>query len=619
MLSFLKKPEEQKKHRHWPLYLVAVFFILADLAVSTYLIFERYYQNKIYPGVAVGQVYLGGKTAEQAKNILESKINDINQNGLKFDFGENEATITPIIASFNGDLAYEVINFDVDDTVAGAMSVGRSAGIPANFQNQLLALLDGWRIPVSFSTDDNQIKKMLADSFGQFAAPPKNAQLFATTTSLFGKKVTAIEISGEKIGYQFDFDAALQRMKDNLKKLDSSPIELSATQGYPDITRADIEPLAEEAQKFIGTSTLTLVYGSKKWPVPAEQFAAWLMADRATDSQVSLDLDENKISDYLEKNAAPQIELPASDARFKIQDGRVVQFSENQNGKIIDTNQTYQNLKNDFFLGGKNKVAIAVATVTSEVAAGETNNLGITEIVGTGQSDFSRSPKNRIHNIEVGAAALNGLLIPPGTEFSTDKSLGEVDAKTGYLPEMTIMGDKTVPQEGGGLCQIGTTMFRAALAAGFPITARQAHSYRVVYYEPAGTDATIYQPWPDLRFINDSPNYILIQSRIVGNILYFDLWGTKDGRVVEETAPTIYNIVKPPPTKYTETLSLPPGQIKCTELAHNGADAFFDYKVTYPDGTIKQKRFSSHYVPWREVCLVGVKTLSATSTPAAAN
>jgi vancomycin resistance protein YoaR len=179
---------------------------------------------------------------------------------------------------------------------------------------------------------------------------------------------------------------------------------------------------------------------------------------------------------------------------------------------------------------------------------------------------------------------------------------------------MTIMGNKTVPQDGGGLCQIGTTMFRAALASGFPITARQAHSYRVMYYEPAGTDATIYQPWPDLRFVNDSPNYILIQTHVSGNDLYFDFWGTKDGRVVEQTDPTIYNIVKPEPTKTVETLSLKPGEKKCTERAHNGADAFFDYKVTYPDGTIKEKRFKSHYVPWREVCLIGVAQLSATST-----
>ena len=178
-----------------------------------------------------------------------------------------------------------------------------------------------------------------------------------------------------------------------------------------------------------------------------------------------------------------------------------------------------------------------------------------------------------------------------------------------------------MPEFGGGLCQVGTTMFRAVIACGLPVTMRRNHSYRVVYYEPAGTDATIYDPWPDFRFINDLPTYILIQAKISGDTLSFEFWGTKDGRLVETTKSTIYNIVKPEPTKVIETLDLKPGEKKCTEHAHNGADAYFDYKVTYADDTVKEKRFSSHYVPWQEVCLLGVEKLSAppetaTSTPA---
>ncbi len=616
MLAFLKKPEENKKKPHyWPLYFVAVFFILADLAASSYLVFEEYYKNKIYPGISIGELYLGGKTADEAKNILETKVNELNQNGLKFAYGENEATITPIISSFNGDLAYQVITINVDETISRALSVGRDAGIRADLLDQFEAMLNGRRIFVSFSLDEEQITKMLADDFGQFAAPAENAKLFATTTDRLGNEQLTLKIAAEKTGYQLDYDRAILEMKANLNNFNTSTIELASTEGAPEISQNDCAPLLAPAQKFLDDAALTLTYANQKFPVPKNQLASWLAIDRATDSQMILDLDEDKISAWLKQTAAPKIEIPSADARFEIKNGKVVQFNQSRNGIEIDVDQTYQNLKTDFLADDKNIVSIAVATITGEIAAAQTNNLGITEIVGTGQSNFALSPKNRIHNIGVGAAALNGLLIPPGTEFSVDKALGEVDAKTGYLPEMTIMGDKTVPQEGGGLCQIGTTMFRAALAAGFPITARQPHSYRVVYYEPAGTDATIYQPWPDLRFINDSPNYILIQTRSSGTILYFDLWGTKDGRQVVETAPTIYNITKPLPPKYTETLSLPPGQKKCTELSHNGADAFFDYTVTYPDGTVKQKRFTSHYVPWREVCLIGVKTLSASSTP----
>jgi len=144
------------------------------------------------------------------------------------------------------------------------------------------------------------------------------------------------------------------------------------------------------------------------------------------------------------------------------------------------------------------------------------------------------------------------------------------------------------------------------------------HSYRVSYYEPAGTDATIYNPRPDFRFINDTAHHILIQVRIEGNNLYFDMWGTNDGRIIEKTDPVIYNITSPGPTKIIETLDLEPGKKKCTERAHNGADAYFDYKVSYPAGIAstspitKEVRFSSHYIPWQEVCLLGVEELSKT-------
>jgi vancomycin resistance protein YoaR len=266
------------------------------------------------------------------------------------------------------------------------------------------------------------------------------------------------------------------------------------------------------------------------------------------------------------------------------------------------------------------QIKLVVETQPALVSAGDINNFGIKEIIGVGTSNFAGSPANRRHNIKVGAAAVNGALIKPGEEFSLLKTLGEVASSTGYLPELVIKEGKTVPEYGGGLCQIGTTVFRSTVASGLPVTLRRNHSYRVQYYEPAGTYATIYNPWPDYRFINDMPTYILIQTKFSGDNLSFEFWGTKDGRQAENTKPTIYNIVKPEPAKIIETIDLKPGEKKCTEHAHNGADAYFDYKVTYLNGEVKEKRFSSHYVPWQEVCLLGVDKLSAppetaTSTP----
>jgi vancomycin resistance protein YoaR len=613
MLFQSRQDGEKKASWRWLLYLAAVFFILSDALAAGYFIFQELYKDKIYPNVWIGQINLGGKTTAEAKKIIETKINDYNQNGIMFKFDQNTATITPIIASFNGDIAHQVITFDSEETLNNAFGVGRNENFQQNLIRQLEARLFGRRVQLSFQTDDQEIEKMLKNNFDQFHQPPENAKLIATTTTNYSE--ITFKIEPEKNGFNLDYAQAVKKMKENIGDLKNYPIRINILQGLPLITKNECMNIEAQARQFLNKAELTLTFQDKKWLLAKQQIAGWLTLSQGYSNNAVIDLNNDKIKKYIEENIAPQIEIAQVSSRFEIKDSRVLKFTAAQDGRKINMEKTLTGLKSGLFTGATGTMEIAVETIKSDTQNNDSNNFGITEIIGTGHSNFAGSPKNRIHNIGVGAAAMNGLLIAPGEEFSTDKALGLVDASTGYLPEMTIMGDKTVPQYGGGLCQIGTTMFRAALASGFPITARQPHSYRVVYYEPAGTDATIYQPWPDLRFINDSPNYVLIQTHISGNDIYFDFWGTKDGRVVEETDPTIYNIVKPGPTKIIETLDLPPGQKKCTERAHNGADAFFDYKVTYPDGAIKEKRFKSHYVPWREVCLLGVSQLSASSTP----
>jgi vancomycin resistance protein YoaR len=141
--------------------------------------------------------------------------------------------------------------------------------------------------------------------------------------------------------------------------------------------------------------------------------------------------------------------------------------------------------------------------------------------------------------------------------------------------------------------------------SGLLITERQNHSYRVRYYEPAGTDATIYDPAPDFKFKNDTANWVLLTTKVVGDEVIFTYWGTRDGRVGKIGPSQISNIVPPPPKKTIETTDLPPGKVKCTEVAHAGATARVDYTVTYGNGETKKVVFTSVYRPWGAVCLVG--------------
>lgn len=604
----------------WLLALAAVFFIVAALASLSYWLFEKTYRNKIYPGVYLNGIDLSGKSREQAMYLINQKVDAINQKGIVFYTNSHQVTVFPVIASAEMDLAYNIIDFDVEAAIEQAYLTGRQGDFLKKSRDKIGAILYKKPIYPPCAVNEEEIKKIIAENFSRFEIPAQDAKLIIGPDGKF-------KIKEETLGKIADYDNGIKRLKSNLILLDNAPIQLSAKTDYPRIYKKDCLNIEVKANKILEFAPLILKYSAssspeKKWTVDKNLLAGWLELKESSrgagqagqEDKITIGLNSEEIKKYLQESVAPEINQEPINAKFEIKDGRVVEFQQSKDGLELNIEAALAKIEFEFIRNQKNEIELAVMELKSEVQTEKTNNFGIKEIIGIGHSNFAGSPTNRRHNIKTGAQSLNGVLIKPDEEFSLNNALGKIDASTGYLPELVIKGNKTIPEYGGGLCQIGTTMFRGALDSGLPITMRRNHSYRVSYYEPAGTDATIYNPSPDLRFINDTGNYILIQSRIEGDNLYFDFWSADDGRVVEKTEPTIYNIVRPGPTKYIETLDLLPGVKKCTERAHNGADAYFDYKVTYAGGEVKEKRFASHYIPWREVCLIGVEKLTATST-----
>jgi vancomycin resistance protein YoaR len=607
-MRFLSKLKESNV---WLLWTVAVFFIFLFLAISGFFIIAGKYKDKIYPGVHVQNFQLGGLTAAEAESLINNIVDKINQTGISFRYQNVKKTIYPVTPSFDNDLTIKVVDFDVDQTMDLAYNYGRQGDIVRRATEILRSLFFKEPINILFSINTDELKKQLKENFSQFENPDEDAKLIVTGDN--------IKVTNEKNGQVIDYEQAAKVMETNLLNLNSANIPLELVISYPKVHANDLSAIAGEAGNMLNLAPVFIKIASsapstknhgKKWEVKKSELALWLIAKDTNENQPTLALYRDKVKEFLDKKVAPDINIELQDAKFKIENGKVVQFQGGRDGLAINTEETISKIEKELLINHHKEIELITEIISNTVKAGDVNDLGITEIIGTGQSNFAGSPTNRRHNIRVGANAVNGSLIKPGQEYSLLRTLGKIDASTGYLTELVIKGDKTTPEFGGGLCQIGTTVFRGALASGLPITARQNHSYRVGYYEPAGTDATIYDPAPDFRFMNDTGHYILIQARINGNNLYFDFWGTKDGRQVVRTKPVIGNIVKPQPGKLVETLTLKPGEKKCTEKAHNGADAYFDYTVTYADGIVKLRRFKSHYVPWQEVCLIGVEKLS---------
>lgn len=598
--------KEKLKMYKWLLFVLAIFLISAGLISLAFYNFNKTYEERIYPNVYVGKIKLGGMTKEEARQELNRRIDIIKQNGIIFDYQGNKAVVSPILQGNDF-----IINFDVEKTSEKAYRVGRGLNYLINLRDKLRTEKKPIQIEAETTIDNENIKKLLSENFSIFEKPAKDAEL-AYEYDRVNKKFR-FSIKDEELGIVADYEKGLKEMEKKLKQLDNSKISLISKEDKPLIYKNDCLNIETKANDFLQNAPFKLSYEGQIKEIDEKtlvKLIGFKLADD-NDNKITVKLKDELVIKFLEENFAKEIDKEPVDAKFQIKDGRVEEFQASQNGKKLNIDLSLEKMHAE--IGKDKEIELVVDTIESNIKNGTVNTMGIKEKLGTGKSNFAGSPKNRRHNIATGAKALNGILIEPGEEFSTIKSLGAIDASTGYLPELVIKENKTIPEYGGGLCQIGTTVFRAALASGLPITMRRNHSYRVQYYEPAGTDATIYDPVPDLRFKNDTNNYILVQSRIEGNLLYFDFWGTSDGRKASTTYPKIYNIVKPQPTKIIETTNLKPGEKKCTESAHNGADAYFDYTVTYQNGEKKEERFSSHYVPWREVCLLGVEKLESTT------
>jgi len=331
----------------------------------------------------------------------------------------------------------------------------------------------------------------------------------------------------------------------------------------------------------------------------------------------SLRWDTDAVDQFID-SLSETINIPVENALFQFTKGKVVAFKPSKAGRTVNEKTLKEQFTSSLYTAVQTNtkqivLPVPIDTVEPMVTTKQTNLFGIKELIGKGYSEFPGSIPGRIHNIALAASKLNGVLIPPGTTFSFNDTMGDISAATGYQSAYIIKDGRTVMGDGGGVCQVSTTMFRAALNAGLPIVERHAHSYRVHYYEDdgskAGLDATVFNPTEDLRFTNDTPAYILIQTKIdTANVnLAFEFYGATDGRKAEILNHTVGGIVPPPPALYQDDPTLPLGVIKQVDFAAWGAKASFDYRVTKNGQVIFEKTFISNFRPWQAVYLKGTK------------
>lgn len=567
-----------------------LFFAPIAIVLSLSLILIGYhlaYWQKICPGITVLGQSIGNQDLATANQTIEELISQASPS----------ATLT--LKSDEQIWLLELANFQYqpEETVEKAWQIGRQTNLLINLQQKLQA----WTKGVSLALDYSLNQAILGQQINQIAD-----QVFVPTIEP-AIKITdqkQIEIEPGKEGLILDKTELISVINFQLARLNFGPIELPLIKISPDLTEEQINQTQTRAEKFLGKK-LALTAEEMVWELDDEQLVQLL--------SFSDGFNQEKIASW-SANLASAINRPPQNAAFEFKEGRVTQFRNAKEGMNLEQQKTIDLIARSLAELETEKETITaqlpVVTAPPQITTAEVNTLGIQELVGRGVSYFRGSISSRIHNIQLSSSKLNGLLISPGDVFSFNQSLGEVSPATGFQQAYIIKEGRTILGDGGGVCQVSTTFFRAALDAGLPIIERVPHAYRVSYYEQksqVGLDATVYDPTADLKFKNDTPAHLLIQAYTdtKNYKLTFELFGTHDGRIVTISNSRIWDQVPPPPDLYQDDPTLPQGQIKQIDWKAWGAKVAFDYKVERGNEILQDRTFYSAYRPWQAIYLRG--------------
>jgi len=436
------------------------------------------------------------------------------------------------------------IAIDVEKSALFALAYGHNQNLFINCWQQLKSLL-GKNLELAWQIDEEKLEKFLINNLNQIHRPAQNATLVYDPRK---QTFTAVE---EKNGIIIDKQKLKNDLTQNIAK-NHRVIKLSLSDDFAEVKITETQQAQQKIKEIISLVPIPIYISEKESGEKTEvakiekddllnliSFEPVIDPNNPINKILGININQEMAKQYL-ISLAPLINREPVDAKLTFKNGRVMVFALSQEGIRLEIEKNIPVIADGIL---KNQeIILKITKIKPNIGTEEIDNLGITSLLGRGVSNFAGSPSSRVHNIKISAAKFNGILIKPGEEFSFNTVLGEVGPEQGYEPELVIKRDKTIPEYGGGICQVSTTIFRAAVNSGLFITERFAHAFPVKYYNPQGFDATIYPPSPDLKFINNTPSNILIQSKITGTELTFEFYGTEDFRTVKIIGPKQYDI-----------------------------------------------------------------------------
>ncbi|MFC1649370.1 VanW family protein [Patescibacteria group bacterium] len=560
-----------------------VLFGVFGAVIFVVVVYNFALMSRILPNVYVNDINVGllntsdaiDKISISAPNVLELK-----QDELIYELNLNEIGFA----------------YDFSDTISKSYSFGRAGDLSDDFLYKVKAIYTPSKSLYSIKYDENLLSEYLSVIAGQIVEDP--------VLPTINKTDKVMVVTPGSPGTEIDLDQLNESIIKRLESGDFKDIHIF-TKSTPVLSEEEVLELQTQSNQLVGKLLVTKL---------KDQIVEF------TDIQLAQSLLPQNNEGFLTDQITKEINRAPQNAILVFEGDKVKEFTPALDGLAVVENElsaelssAMNQLMNSDLV--EIEIEIPVVSTTPEVTNDSVNDLGINELLGRGSSAFVGSIASRIHNIGVASASFNGVLIEPGEVFSFNATAGDISSLTGYKQAYIIKDGATVLGDGGGVCQVSTTLFRAALDAGLPIVERSPHSYRVTYYEqgsPPGIDATIYSPTTDLKFKNDTPAHLLVQSYYDPTLktLDFEIYGTSDGRVSTISNPVVTSVIPPPEDLYIDDPNLKEGEIEQIDWKAWGAKANFTYKVERDGEVVFEKTYYSNYRPWQAKFLRGTAPIN---------
>ena len=565
----LMEPRESRLKKAWQerklfIILSAVFLLLALIAIGTiayvYLVIHPYETyDKILPNVYCAGVDLGGMTKEEAQLAIEDALR-YPAYSVKVILPDCEYTFEPEQegVTLNGaQVAQRAFNYGRSDP--SAYGVYKAYHNAKRTEYNLDAETD-----LIYSKEDIQA---LAEQIHQetYIAPTDSTARHDTETHVayltLGQPGRVIETQTIVDAV----DAAFEDMifKDITLEYDKVEIDIHALRELTSACREEyssdpVDPVITANQE---THAIDLTTGIQGWKLNGN--ALYELATDAVDAEnygeISLALEPIEPTDIDITDAYWELACDPTEPYYY---GGVVY--ESSDGYTLDWEAAINQIMACTY---GETIAIPMTPIPPKHTAAEVEAVLFRDRLSS-YSTAHTANSNRTHNLTLACQAINGTVINAGETFSFNGVVGERTASKGYRTATVYVGTQSKEELGGGICQVASTMYDAALYAEMEITSRACHTFFVTYV-PGGLDATVYWGSLDFCFRNNTEYPIRINASVSGGYVNISIDGTKTNDHVVKLSSTRLSTT-PYSTVYEYDSSLPTGYRKETTYPYTG-------------------------------------------------